>query len=169
MLNKRNSLSGAGELLYGGVMKSEGYRMLKLKLSVLFFVIIALLAACGKDEVKQVSPETLDSHEAFSVAEVLRSAYAKKDFSAIREYSTTEGHRDIMDTIKHFDTVDLVFTPKWVDIDRNKVFLNVAWRGIWTVSGETFTERGMAIFLLEGKPLKLSKIVRGNPFRYPER
>lgn len=150
-------------------MKHTGYEILKLKLPFLFFAIIALITACGKDEVKPVSPETLVSQEAFSVAEGVRSAYAKKDFSVIRENSTSEGYSDVMDAVKHFDTVDLVFTPKWVDMDNNKVSLNVAWKGIWTVSGETFSERGMAVFLFEGKPLKLSKIVRGNPFRHPER
>lgn len=150
-------------------MKHNGYKILSLRLPFFFFAIIALVTACGKDEVKPASPENLVSHEAFSVAEALRSAYAKKDFSAARENSTPEGYRDLMDAVKHFDTVDMTFTPKWVDMDNNKVSLNVAWKGIWTVSGETYAERGMAVFLFEGKPLKLSKIVRGNPFRYPER
>jgi hypothetical protein len=49
------------------------------------------------------------------------------------------------------------------------VYLNVSWKGTWTVGQESFTERGMGVFLLEGAPLKLGKIVRGNPFKYPER
>jgi len=45
----------------------------------------------------------------------------------------------------------------------------VAWKGIWTVGGEITRERGSAVFLLEGSPLKISKVLRGSPFKYPER
>jgi hypothetical protein len=65
--------------------------------------------------------------------------------------------------------VELDFTPRWVEIEKSKVYLNVAWKGAWVVGKETVRERGMAVFLFEGTPLKLSKIVRGNPFKYPEK
>ncbi len=135
-----------------------------------FWLIPFLFFSCGgKKEVKPVSQESLISREAFSVAEALRDAYEKKDFSAMADRSTKEGYREIIDSVKHFDSVELTFTPKWVEIEKAMVYLNVAWKGSWTVGKETIRERGMAVFLLEGTPLKLSKIVRGSPFKYPER
>lgn len=135
----------------------------------LCITVLVLIAACGKDEIKQVSTDSILSQEAISVAEAVRSAYARKDFSAIREVSTPAGYTDIMDSVKYFDSVELSFAPKWVELARDKVYLNVAWKGVWTISGEAVAERGMAVFLFEGKPLKLSRIMRGNPFGHPER
>ena len=138
--------------------------------AVLCLLVLVLLPACGgKKEVKPVSPESKLAEEAFSVVERLRAAYVRKDFPAIQEISTTDGYRHVIDSIKHFDSVDLTFTPKWVEIDKSVVQINVAWKGMWTIGGEMVPERGMAVFLLEGKPLKLSKVLRGNPFKYPER
>lgn len=139
-----------------------------VKLASLLLILFAI-ASCGKKEVKNVSHESKVSQEAFSLAEVLRTSYMKRDFTAIAEISTQEGYRNILDNIRHFDTVDLTFTPKWVELEKQKLYLNVAWKGVWTVSGETVRERGMAVFLFEGSPLKLSKVVRGSPFIYPDR
>jgi hypothetical protein len=171
-----------GELYYhsnsdlesGGGMKRKMVRVndktLRLSMAVLCLLALALTVACGgKKAVKPVSPESKLSQEAFAVAEALRVAYVKKEFSAIKEISTVAGFQTIMDSIKNFDSVELTFTPKWVEIDKSLVELNVAWKGTWTVGGEMFAERGMAVFLLEGKPLKLSNVLRGNPFKYPER
>ncbi len=132
------------------------------------FIILTLLTSCGgKKEVKQVSTESRLSQEAFSVAEILRSAYIKKDFSTIADNCTKTGYKDIVDSIKHFDFAELTFTPRWVEIEGTKLYLNIAWKGSWSIGGDIVKERGMAVFLFEGRPLKLSKIVRGNPFKYP--
>lgn len=140
------------------------------KLCYLFPLLLIFVAACGgKKEVKQVSQESKISQEAFSLAEKLCAAYVKKDFSTVQELSTSDGYGAFIKSIKHFDSVDLTFTPRWVEIEKSVVNLNVAWKGTWTVGEETVSERGMAVFLLEGKPLKLSRIIRGNPFKYPER
>lgn len=134
----------------------------------LLFIVFAF-ASCGKKEVKVLSHEAKVSQEAFLLAEALRAAYVKRDFTAISEISTQEGYRDILDNLRHFDTVELTFTPKWVELEKQKTYLNIAWKGVWTISGETVRERGMAVFLFEGSPLKLSKVVRGSPFIYPDR
>jgi len=141
-----------------------------LSVSLLCVLLLVFLAACGgKKEVKQVSQESRVSQEAFSVVEQLRMAYLKRDFTVIADYSTAEGYREIIDSLKHFDSADLTFTPRWVEMEKSMVYVNVSWQGSWKVGKETFRERGMAIFLFEGTPLKLAKIVRGNPFKYPER
>jgi hypothetical protein len=70
--------------------------------------------------------------------------------------------------MKRFDSVELTFTPRWVEVEDSTVYLNVAWKGTWIVTGKQIEERGMAIFVLEENPLKLSKVLRANPFRQPE-
>jgi len=141
-----------------------------LSLSLIFCSILPFIIACGGGkEVKKESYDYRITREAFSVAEAVRTAYVKKDFSSIQQMSTKEGYSDIVDSIRHFDSVDLTFTPKWVEIEQSKIYLNVAWKGIWITGGETTKERGMAVFLLDGSPLKISKVLRGNPFKYPER
>lgn len=142
---------------------------MKVKIISFFVVFLALSACGGKREVKQVSMESKIAQEAISVMESIRELYVKKDLPPIAERATQEAYKEIIDSIKHFDSVELTFTPRYVEIDQTKVYLNIAWKGTWSVGKETFRERGMAVFLLEGRPLKLRKILRGNPFRYPER
>jgi len=142
---------------------------LRMKICIFCAALLVLAACGGKKEVKQVTQESKVAQDAFSVAEALRSAYARKDFAAIADRSTKEAYREIIDSIKYFDSVELDFTPRWIEIEKSKVYLNVAWKGTWIVTKDTMRERGMAVFLLEGTPLKLSKIIRGNPFKYPEK
>jgi len=149
---------------------TEGrHRRLSLLLVPLALILISVAACGGKKEVKQVSQESKTAQEAFSLAEKLRVAYVDRNFSAVQDLSTADGFKDFMNSIRHFDSVDLSFTPRWVEIEKTTVYLNVSWKGTWIVGKESFVERGMAVFLLEGAPLKLGKIVRGDPFRYPER
>ena len=144
--------------------------LMGLPAPILFVLLLVFIAACGgKKEVKEVSQASRVSQEAFSVVELLRTAYLKRDFTVIADHSTTEGYREIVDSLKHFDSADLTFTPRWVEMEKSKVYVNVAWQGSWKVGKDTFRERGMAVFLFESMPLKLAKIVRGNPFKYPER
>ncbi len=139
-------------------------------IAIFCVLAVAVLPACGgKKEVKQVSVESKTSREAFAIAEGLRAAYSRREFSALQDFSTPDGYKAIINGLRHFDSVDLTFTPKWVEIEKSLVYLNVSWKGTWTVGGETSRERGMAVFLLEGRPLRLIKILRGSPFIYPER
>lgn len=133
-------------------------------------ILFTLLAGCGgKTEVKEVSKDSKMATESFEIAESIRAAYVRKNFVSISDISTKEAYKEIIDSVKHFDSVDLTFTPRWVEIEHSKVVLNVSWKGNWTVGKDVIKERGMAVFQFEGSPLKLAKIVRGNPFQYPER
>ncbi len=154
----------------GGSMKGVLSRKTTGSIAICTLCAALLLASCGgKKEVKQESQESKIAQEAFSVAEALRSAYAKKEFAAIADWSTKDGYKEVIDSIKYFDSVELDFTPRWVEINKSKVYLNVAWKGTWVVGKDTVRERGMAVFLLEETPLKLSKVVMGSPFKYPEK
>ncbi|MCL5023139.1 MAG: hypothetical protein M1497_07210 [Nitrospirae bacterium] len=140
------------------------------KLCVLCAVLSVMATACGgKKEVKRESEESRTAQQAFAVAETLRTSYVQKDFGAVSESCSKEAYKAFMNSLKYFDSVELEFTPMWVEIDKTKVYLNVSWKGNWVVGKDTVSERGMAVFQLEGRPLKLTKIVRGSPFSYPEK
>jgi len=141
---------------------------LKNTLIFIYLITILLLVSCGKGEVKQVSQESKIAQEAFGLAETIRNAYIKNDIETLESSSTKDGYRELIGAIKTFDTADLTFTPIWVEIEGSKVSLSVSWKGIWIVRGKTTEERGVAVFLLEGRPLKLAKVLRENPFRQPE-
>ena len=134
-----------------------------LTISVLF-----LLPACGGKDVKKVSPESQLAQEAFELAETLKSAYVEKDRARLEVHSTESGYRELIGSMKSFDSAELSFTPTWVEIQDSTVHLTVSWKGTWSMKGKSAEERGMAVFVFEGKPLKLAQVQRANPFRQPE-
>jgi uncharacterized protein YcfL len=161
------------------IAKNKGERLLltiiinsypggKMKKTALFFLACILLVSCGgKKEVKQVSQESRTATEAFALAETLRSSFIKKDPAIMQRNSSDDGFRDITANRKAYDSVDITFTPRWVEIEGTKLFLNIAWKSTWTLSGQKTEERGMAVFVMEGSPLRMTKILRANPFVYP--
>lgn len=139
----------------------------------LFSVLITLIVAiaflgCSKKEVKPVSPESKLALEAFQIAEDLRKAYQENDRDALQELCTSDGYRELIGGMKKFDSVDLAFTPTWVEIANSVVSLSVSWKGMWSVEGRNREERGLGIFVLEGSPLRLARVKRDNPFVQPE-
>jgi len=145
------------------------YKMLQVTSYALrVLIIVLLLASCGKQEVKKTSEESKIAQEAFRVAEVIKDAYIKNDRSTLEKNSTKDGYKEIIEARKSFDNAELSFTPKWVAIEDSTVNLHVSWNGTWTVRGKRFEDRGLAVFVMEGKPLKLAKVLRANPFRQPE-
>jgi len=136
---------------------------------LLFLTGGLILTCCGGDrEIKTVSPESKLAQEAFELAETLKDAYLRNDRDAIGENSTKEGYREIIAAIKLFDSAELTIAPTWVEIQDSTVKLTVSWKGTWLVQGKTTEERGSAVFVLEGKPLKLAQVQRANPFSQPE-
>ncbi|MDI6890525.1 MAG: hypothetical protein QMC83_06255 [Thermodesulfovibrionales bacterium] len=142
--------------------------LLVTRYSLLVLIALLLLSSCGKKEVKQVSTESKIAQEAFRLLEVIRNAYIKNDRIDLERNSTKDGYRELIGAVKSFDSVELTFTPTWVEIEDSTVYLNVSWNGIWIIRGKRIEERGMAIFVLEGRPPKLAKVLRANPFRQPE-
>jgi hypothetical protein len=134
---------------------------------LLFVCLFLLLSACGKAEVKQPSLDSQFAREAFAVAEGMRKAYVQKDFEDFRKYCTEEAYNSIIRDIKRFDSAELEFTPRWVEIEGDAVVLNEQWKGSWVVNGQDREARGMAVFQLRGTPLKLSAVLRGSPFDQP--
>jgi hypothetical protein len=156
-----------GTLISKRVLKqsiSPSFRLL-FHLTVLSFL---LLSACGGKEAKKVSPESLLAQEAFELAETLKSAYVEKDRARLEAHSTESGYRELIGSMKSFDGAELSFTPTWVEIQDSTVHLTLSWKGTWSMKGKSTEDRGMAVFVFEGTPLKLSQVQRANPFRQPE-
>jgi hypothetical protein len=142
---------------------------MKRLLFVAVVVIMAVLAAsCGKKEVKKVSEDSKTAKETFAVVESIRKAYLKKDIAEIEKNTTKDGFREIRNVMKSFDSAELDFNPVLVEIEEGTVNFNVSWVGTWTKGGKTTQERGMAVFILKGMPLKVDAVSRANPFKYPE-
>lgn len=140
-----------------------------LKKAVFLLLLWALvLAACSKKEVKPPSQDSKTALEAFELAEGMRSAYVDRTFRDLMQYCTPEAYDGLIKDIKKFRSVDLSFTPRWVEVEGDAVILNVSWQGRWALEGEAKEARGMAVFELKGKPLKLTRILRDNPFSQPE-
>ena len=133
-----------------------------------FLSLVFFLVSCGKKEVKQVSEDSKITQESFMLADVIKDAYIKNDLSTLGKSTTKDSYKDIMEARKYFDSTDLSFTPHWVEIDGATVNLQVSWKGTWTVKGKRIEDRGLAVFVMEGRPLKLAKVLRDNPFRKPE-
>jgi hypothetical protein len=149
-------------------MKNLKIRNSIILLFAFLIFIYLLLASCGKQEVKKASEESKTAQEAFRLAEVIKDAYIKNDRSTLEKNSTKDGYREIIEARKSFDSAELSFTPRWVEIDGSTVNLNLSWNGTWAVKGKRIEDRGLAVFVFEGKPLKLAKVLRANPFRQPE-
>jgi len=133
-------------------------------IALLLLASLLLLSCGGKKEVKQVTQESKAATEAFGVAETIRNAFVKKDSATIQRNATEAGFKDITAGRQVFDSVDITFTPRWVEIDGDKMLVNISWKSTWMQSGRKSDERGMAVFEMEGNPLKLSRILRANPF-----
>lgn len=133
-----------------------------------FLGLVFLLLSCSKKEVKPVSEDSKIAQEAFRLAEVIKNAYLTNDRLTLERNSASDGFKKVFEGGGSFDSAELTFTPRWVEIEGNTVNLHVAWNGIWIVKGQRTEDRGLAVFVMEGKPLKLVKVLRENPFKRPE-
>jgi hypothetical protein len=138
-----------------------------MKRLAFLFLLVAMFSSC-EQEIKKPTEDTLLSKEAISMAEGLRDAYVRKAFTEMRKYCTGKGYESIRAGILDFDSVELDFTPKWVEIEEDgSVFLNVSWEGKWALGDFEKDSKGMAVFRLKGRPLRVEEIVRGSPFVQP--
>lgn len=133
-----------------------------------FCILIFFVASCGKKEVKRASEDSIIATEAFGIIEKIRDAYIKGDMLTIERNTTKDGFKVITADKKTFDSAEMTFSPVWVEITDSVVNVNVSWKGVWQKAGKTNEERGMAVFVLKGTPLKVDNILRANPFRHPE-
>jgi hypothetical protein len=149
-------------LFSGGNLNMKKFWVFGLIL-LLFFAI-----SCGKKEVKRQSMDSKQTIEAFAVAENLRQAYIKNDRDMIEKNTTKLGYVSIAGVRKGFDSAELVFVPALVEVYGDSLHVYVQWNGVWKRGGEVIEDRGLAVFVMKDKPLKLDQILRSNPFNKPE-
>lgn len=143
--------------------------MKRLFVFIAALTMLMFIASCGKKDTIKPTEDSRIATEAFKVVEEIREAYIKKDVQAIERNTTREGFKAISQTVRRFDSASLNFNPVWVEIEQDgTVNLNVSWTGTWKRGSATFDERGMAVFVLKGRPLKVDAIIRENPFKHPE-
>jgi hypothetical protein len=107
-----------------------------MKRTVLLLIMGLVFVSCGgKKEAKQVSQESKTATEAFALAETVRSAFEKNDRATIQRNSSEEGFRDITTNRKGYDSVEITFTPRWVEIEGTRLHLNISWKSAWVLSG----------------------------------
>lgn len=139
-----------------------------MRKALIFVVVIFLIACGGKKAKKETSQEYLYTTQAFKVVDEIRLAYQNRDNEGLKKHFSDRGYREIIASIKPFDKAELEFTPVLVEIEGENTRLYVSWNGKWNYLGKDYEERGLASFLLKGNPPKVDKIIRGNPFRFPE-
>lgn len=136
--------------------------MLKLILTI---ICIALLSACSKGEVKRPSEEAIIAKEAMDFIKTLKESYMRGDEERLREMFVSE------ELIKSFSIKDrpsdLEFTFRWIEIKERekKTDVYVTWKGRWKKDTGDMETRGLCLFVLEGRPFRLAKILRENPFK----
>ena len=133
-----------------------------------FLIFMFLMVSCGKKAVKPVSEDSKIAQEAFGLADTIKDAYIKNDRAILEKNSTKDGYKAITEARKSFEGAELSFSPRWVEIDGSTVNLHVAWNGNWFIKGKKIEDRGLAVFVMEGSPLKFVKVLRDNPFKQPE-
>lgn len=143
---------------------------------VIFFSVILLLVlpllSCGKKTIKPPQ-DVATAKDSFALIEELKTAYIEKNRTKLEALSTNKGYISLIGAIKEFNSAELEFSPTWVEIEGDRVDLQLSWEGTWRVTSSegadaSFQEKGLAIFILRGSPLRLDEILRDNPFRQPE-
>lgn len=137
--------------------------------SIALLLVVSFLfiwGACSK-EVKQPSEDSLLALEALALIDSIKSAYVRKDLDSLRKFTTEEGFDALRKDIKDFESAELSFTPKRVEIDGERLSVNLMWEGKWKAEGLSTAAHGLAVFVFVGKPLMLQAIELSNPFGRP--
>ncbi len=140
------------------------------KVIILFAVLAVTLSiiSCGKKKVKPVPAESRRVQESIQRIDEIKDAYLRKNTTVLKSLTTPDGYREIIAKMKNFDSAELHFTPKWVDIKGDSIYLYISWTGTWKLNQRVLSERGFAAFVLEGNQQLLDRILRESPFSYPE-
>jgi hypothetical protein len=141
---------------------------MKKLLALGLILLLTCVVSCGKKEVKKQSFDSKTTLEAFAAAENIRQAYIKNDRDLLEKNTTKLGYMAITGARKSFDSVDITFTPALVEIHGTKTHLYIQWTGSWKRGDDVYEDRGLAVFVMKEKPLKLDEILRANPFSKPE-
>jgi hypothetical protein len=142
-----------------------GYNRCMKRLLIVFFIALLVLACSSK---KRPTEDSLLAVEAMGLAEGMREAYLNKNVDGVNKFCTPDACSEIIRDMERFQTEELEFTPQWVHIKKDgSLQLKVTWEGKWSHKGIKKEERGLAVFELKGRPLRLLEITGSNPFGGP--
>jgi len=135
---------------------------------ILIGITVILFNSCSKDEIKRPSPEAIIAKEAMDLVNSIKEAYMVQDEERIKQLIGSE------QVLNNFSfggegsrLTSLEFLFRWVDVYDSKADVYVSWTGLWKKGSQEIEQKGFALFVLEGKPFKLMKILRENPFVRP--
>lgn len=142
-----------------------------LFLLLYYSIFILLFSSCSKDEIKGPSQEAIIAKEAMDLVNSIKEAYMAQDEEKIKQMIDSEQVlKDLSfsggPTVTSPPT-SLEFLFRWIDIYDSKADVYVSWKGLWKKDSKEIEQKGLALFVLEGKPFKLKKILRENPFVRP--
>ncbi|MBF0459615.1 MAG: hypothetical protein HQK99_17140 [Nitrospirae bacterium] len=138
-----------------------------MRKTVLFFLFIVIISSCSKKEVKVQPGDSIRARAAIEQLQKIREYYVSKDAEGLRSMTTSEGFKTVAANMNNFDSAELKLSIRWVDIKDNSTVVLAAWDGQWKQSSQSMTEKGTAMFVFTGTPLKLDAILRDSPFNYP--
>jgi thioredoxin-related protein len=142
--------------------------MKKIFLACLLIVLVSM-AACSSDEKRGPSEDVVMTKDAFELIENARQEYVAKDIKGMQKYYTENAYKAMVRDVKRFESVELKFTPRWVDINpKGEIQVQVAWEGTWHLGEDLKDERdGIVTFTITGKPYKISGQQMTSPFAQP--
>lgn len=129
-------------------------------------VVVLILIGCGGKEKIKPSADSIITQNSLRVIETVKDAYQKKDRTALQENMSPELSEDIAKKLS-FESAVLSFTPRMVKLKGSLITINLNWYGTWTIQNKTIKNRGVAVFVLEGDPVKLVRVEGENPFLTP--
>ncbi len=143
-----------------------GKRDFTVGVLTLLFLLITTMNACSK-EVKRPSEESIIAKEAMEVVLEIKEAYMNKDRERLEKLLVS---KEVMDNFSFFDIPgEMEFIFRWIDIYDSKADVYVSWKIVPAspLAGDVSTQelKGLCLFVLEGRPFKLKKILRENPFK----
>ncbi len=139
---------------------------MKNNIFAILIILLFIFPACsGKDKVKP-SADSLLTTDALSTIHAVRTAYEEKDHDFLKNHLVPELAEDISKELS-FEKAELSFTPKMVKITDSTITVDLNWKGSWVVKGDKLQDRGAAVFVLDGSPMKLIRLIGDNPFHTP--
>jgi hypothetical protein len=143
--------------------------MRKLKFFLISIMVLSIFISCGgKKEVKPQPPEARKAEEGLRVIEKIKEYYVSKELEKIKDLTTAKGYLSFIGSVREFEKATVMFTPRWIEIERDEMTLYIDWSGTWTVKGKEYKRNGLAAFKLRSNPLLLDEILRANPFSEPK-
>jgi len=136
---------------------------------IVTLLLLLSLVACSSDEKRGPSEDVVMTGDALELIDKARVAYINHDINGMQKYYTQDGYAAMVRDVKKFESVELTFTPRWVDIDtQGELQVQIAWEGTWNLGEEIIEKReGIVTFIISKKPYLISGQKMTSPFAQP--